>query len=88
VKPATAKESEECVLLVADEAGEAARFLAGAGSATDKPVRVECVTDLSSGIGRLHSGGVGAVVLGLTFPDVVGWRRSRSFSRRRPAYPF
>jgi diguanylate cyclase (GGDEF)-like protein/PAS domain S-box-containing protein len=72
VKPTTMKNSDECVLLIGDEAGEAAGFLEGSGSATGERICVEGVTDLSSGIKRLRSGGVGAVVLDLTFPGSGG----------------
>src|ERR1700726_3276409 len=72
LKPATAKASDECVLLIGDEAGETAKILEGSRSATDEGVRVECASELSSGIERLRSGGVAAVVLDLTFPDSGG----------------
>jgi diguanylate cyclase (GGDEF)-like protein/PAS domain S-box-containing protein len=72
VKLTSTKDSGECVLLIGDEAGEAARLLEGSRSATDEGVRVEWVSELSSGIERLRSGGVGAVVLDLTFPDSGG----------------
>jgi diguanylate cyclase (GGDEF)-like protein/PAS domain S-box-containing protein len=72
VKPTSAKDTDECVLLIGDEAGEAARILEGSGSATDEGVRVEWVSELSGGIDRLRSGGVAAVVLDLTFPDSGG----------------
>jgi DNA-binding response OmpR family regulator len=42
------------------------------GSATGERLRVEWVTELSSGIERLRNGGVGAVVLDLTLPDSHG----------------
>jgi len=87
VKPATAKESEERVLLVGEEAGEAARFLAGSGFVTDKPVRVECVTDLPSGIERLRSGGVGAVVLDLTLPGSGGMETFDKLFQAAPGVP-
>src|ERR1700676_2961569 len=72
VKPTTTQDSGECVLLIGDEAGEAAGILEGAGLPTDERVRVEWVSELSSGIERLRSGGVAAVVLDLTFPDSGG----------------
>ncbi len=72
MKPTSTKDRDECVLLIGDEAGEAANILEGSRSATDEGVRVECVSELSSGIERLRSGGVGAVVLDLTFPDSGG----------------
>jgi diguanylate cyclase (GGDEF)-like protein/PAS domain S-box-containing protein len=87
VKPATAKDGEECVLLVGDEAGEAARFLDGSGSATDKPVRVEWFTDLSSAIERLRSGGVGTVVLDLTFPNSGGMESFDKVFQAAPGVP-
>ncbi len=72
MRPTTAKASEECVLLIGDEAGEAARILEGSRSATDEGVRVDCVNELYSGIERLPGGGVGAVVLYLTIPASRG----------------
>jgi diguanylate cyclase (GGDEF)-like protein/PAS domain S-box-containing protein len=87
VRPATAKASDECVLLIGDEAGEAARILEGSRSATDEGVRVECVSELSSGIDRLRSGGVGAVVLDLTFPDSGGMAAFDKLFRAAPSVP-
>jgi diguanylate cyclase (GGDEF)-like protein/PAS domain S-box-containing protein len=68
VKPKTAKESNECVLVIGDETGETTGILDKLGSAADERVRVERLSEISSGIDRLHTGGVGAVVLDLTFP--------------------
>src|SRR6202521_2560303 len=65
-------DSDDCVLLIEAEAGDAARILDELGAATDEPFRVEWVTELSSGIARLRSGGVGAVVVDLTLPDSDG----------------
>jgi DNA-binding response OmpR family regulator len=72
VKPTTTRDRDECVLLIGDEASEAARLLGVVGSSADEPVRIEWLRELSSGIERLRSGAVGAVVLDLTFPDSGG----------------
>jgi DNA-binding NtrC family response regulator len=66
------KDRDECVLLIAADAGDAARILAELSSRTDARFRVEWVTELSSGIERLRNGGIGAVVLDLTLPDSHG----------------
>ena len=87
MRPATAKASDECVLLIGDEAGEAAKILEGSRSATDQGVRVECASELSSGIERLRSGGVGAVVLDLTFPDSGGMEAFDKLFRAAPDVP-
>jgi diguanylate cyclase (GGDEF)-like protein/PAS domain S-box-containing protein len=87
VKPTTTQDSGECVLLIGDEAGEAARILEGSGSATDKRVRVEWVSELSSGIERLRSGGVAAVVLDLTFPDSGGMATFDKLFQAAPGVP-
>jgi diguanylate cyclase (GGDEF)-like protein/PAS domain S-box-containing protein len=87
VKPTTTKDSGECVLLIGDEAGEAARSLEGSGSATDERVRVEWVSELSSGIERLRSGGVAAVVLDLTFPDSGGMATFDKLFQAAPGVP-
>src|SRR6202040_4443529 len=70
--PMNTKDRGECVLLIEAEADDAARILDELGSATNERFRVEWVTELSSGIERLHRGGVGAVVLDLTLPDSHG----------------
>jgi diguanylate cyclase (GGDEF)-like protein len=64
-KPTNAKDSE-CVLLIGSAAADAARILGELGSTTVERFRVEWVTNISSGIERLHSGGIGAVVLDLS----------------------
>ena len=87
MRPATAKPSDECVLLIGDEAGEAARILEVSRSATDEGVRVECASELSSGIERLTSGGVAAVVLDLTFPDSGGMEAFDKLFRAAPGVP-
>jgi diguanylate cyclase (GGDEF)-like protein/PAS domain S-box-containing protein len=87
MRSATAKASAECVLLIGDEAGEAARILEGSRSATDEGVRVECASELSSGIERLRSGGVAAVVLDLTFPDSGGMEAFDTLFRAAPSVP-
>jgi diguanylate cyclase (GGDEF)-like protein/PAS domain S-box-containing protein len=87
VKPTTTRDSDECVLLIGDEAGEAARLLEGSSSATDERVRVESVSELSSGIDRLRRGGVGAVVLDLTFPDSGGMKAFDKLFEAAPGVP-
>jgi diguanylate cyclase (GGDEF)-like protein/PAS domain S-box-containing protein len=72
VKPTTTKDSGECVLLIGDDADEASRISEELGSAADERVHIEWVRELSSGIDRLCSGGVGAVVLDLTLPASGG----------------
>jgi diguanylate cyclase (GGDEF)-like protein/PAS domain S-box-containing protein len=71
-KPMITKDNNECVLLIGDEAGEAADILEELCSATDERICVERVSEFSSGIDRLRNGGVGAVVLDLTFADSGG----------------
>ena len=87
MKPTSTKDSGECVLLIGDEAGEAARILEGTRSGTDEGVRVECVSELSSGIERLRSGGVAAVVLDLTFPDSGGLETFDKLFQAAPSVP-
>jgi diguanylate cyclase (GGDEF)-like protein/PAS domain S-box-containing protein len=62
------KVSDDCVLLIAAQPDEAARLLDELASAADERFRVEWVTDLTSSIDRLRNGGVGAVLLDLTWP--------------------
>jgi diguanylate cyclase (GGDEF)-like protein/PAS domain S-box-containing protein len=87
VKPKTARESDECVLIIGDETGEAAGILDKLGSASDERVRIERVSELSSGIDRLHSGGVGAVVLDLTFPGRGGVETFDKLFQAAPRVP-
>ena len=87
MEPTTTKDSDESVLLIGDEAGEAARILEELGSATDERVRIECVSELSSGIDRLRRGGVGAVVLDLTFPDSGGMETFDKLFQAAPRVP-
>jgi len=87
VKLTNTKDSGECVLIIGDEAGEAAGILEGTRSATDEGVRVECASELSSGIERLRSGGVGAVVLDLTFPDSGGMATFEKLFQAAPGVP-
>jgi diguanylate cyclase (GGDEF)-like protein/PAS domain S-box-containing protein len=65
-KPINTKDSGECVLLIGIAAGDAARILGELGSTSDDGFRVEWVTNISSGIERLHAGGIRAVVLDLS----------------------
>jgi diguanylate cyclase (GGDEF)-like protein/PAS domain S-box-containing protein len=71
-KPMTAIHNNECVLLIGDEAGEAADILEELCLATAERISIERVSEFSNGIDRLRKGGVGAVVLDLTFPDSGG----------------
>jgi diguanylate cyclase (GGDEF)-like protein/PAS domain S-box-containing protein len=63
---------DECVLLIEGSASDAGRILDELCGETAGHFRVEWVTGLSSGLERLRSGGVGAVVLNLTLPDCQG----------------
>ena len=84
MKTTTTKvDSAECVLLVGDEAGEAARILKDLGSA----VRVEWFRELSSGIERLRSGAVGTVVLDLTFSNSGGMETFDKLFEAAPRVP-
>jgi diguanylate cyclase (GGDEF)-like protein/PAS domain S-box-containing protein len=65
-KPTNTKESGDCVLLIGSAAADAARILGELGSTTVDGFRVEWVTNISTGIERLHAGGIGAVVLDLS----------------------
>src|ERR1700688_3462799 len=87
VKPKTERESDECVLVIGDETGEAAGILDKLGSASDERVRIERVSELSSGIDRLRGGGVGAVVLDLTFPDTGGMGSLDKLFQAAPGVP-
>jgi diguanylate cyclase (GGDEF)-like protein/PAS domain S-box-containing protein len=64
-KPTNTIGTLDCVLLIANEADEAARILGELGSVTEERFQVEWVTELSRGIERLRDGGVGAIVLDL-----------------------
>src|ERR1700730_6242689 len=85
--PTNTKDSDECVLLIEAEADDAARILDELGSATDERFRVEWVTELSSGIERLHRGGGGAVVLDLTLPDSHGVETFDKIFQAAPGVP-
>jgi diguanylate cyclase (GGDEF)-like protein/PAS domain S-box-containing protein len=64
-QPMHAHDTDESVLLFEDSADEAARILNELSSGVGQRFRVEWVTDLSSGIDHLHSGGVGCVLIDL-----------------------
>jgi len=66
------KDGDECVLLIEADPNVAAGILAELNSTTEERFHVEWVTELTSGIERLRKGGVGAVVLDLTLPDIHG----------------
>ena len=86
-KQTNAKDSDECVLLIDAEADDAARIIDELGSTTGEPFRVEWVSELSSGIERLRSGGVGAVVLDLTSPDSQGIETFDKLFQAAPRVP-
>jgi diguanylate cyclase (GGDEF)-like protein/PAS domain S-box-containing protein len=87
VKPKTARERDACVLVIGDETGELAGILEQLGSAADERVRVERVGELSSGIERLRTGGVRAVVLDLTFPGRDGVETFDKLFQAAPQVP-
>jgi diguanylate cyclase (GGDEF)-like protein/PAS domain S-box-containing protein len=86
-KQTNAKDSDECVLLIDAEADDAARIIDELGSTTGEPFRVEWVSELSSGIKRLRSGGVGAVVLDLASPDSQGIETFDKLFQAAPRVP-
>jgi diguanylate cyclase (GGDEF)-like protein/PAS domain S-box-containing protein len=71
-KRANPDHSRECVLLIVPRAEDATTILEELNAATDEGFDVEWVSDLPSGIKRLCSGGIGAVVLDMTSPDSHG----------------
>jgi diguanylate cyclase (GGDEF)-like protein/PAS domain S-box-containing protein len=81
------KGSDQVVLLIEAEPGDAARILDELSSATDERFCVEWVTELSSGIERLCNGGVGAVVLDLTLPDSHGVETFDKLFQASPRVP-
>ncbi len=87
MKPTTTRDRDECVLLIGDEAGEAAGVLGELGSSGDEPVRIEWLRELSSGIERLRSNAVGAVVLDLTFRDSGGMEMLDKLFQAAPRVP-
>jgi diguanylate cyclase (GGDEF)-like protein/PAS domain S-box-containing protein len=87
VKPKTARESDECVLVIGDETGEMAGILDQLGSAADERVRIERVSELSSGIDRLHTGGVRALVVDLTSPGRDGVETFDKLFQAAPQVP-
>jgi diguanylate cyclase (GGDEF)-like protein/PAS domain S-box-containing protein len=66
------KDDGQCVLLIEAGESDAARILDELGPAGDDGFQVEWAGNLSSGIERLHEGGIQAVVLDLTLPDSQG----------------
>src|SRR5580693_3967836 len=71
-RPTSTKDSGQCVLLIGSAAADAARILGELGSTMDEGFRVEWVTNISTGIERLHAGGIGVVVLDLSLPRSNG----------------
>jgi diguanylate cyclase (GGDEF)-like protein/PAS domain S-box-containing protein len=65
----SASVSDQCVLLIAAEVDEAAGLLDQLASPSGDRFRVEWVTDPSSGVERLRSGGIAAVILDLPSHD-------------------
>lgn len=62
-------DNNECVLLIEAQADTAARISDELGTLANVHFHLEWVTELSTGIERLHRGGVGAVILDLTSAD-------------------
>jgi diguanylate cyclase (GGDEF)-like protein/PAS domain S-box-containing protein len=71
-KQTNTKDSDECVLLIEAEPGDAAAILEQLGSGTEERFQVEWITRLALAIERLRRGGIGAVVLDLALPDSSG----------------
>jgi diguanylate cyclase (GGDEF)-like protein/PAS domain S-box-containing protein len=71
-KQTNTKDSEECVLLIEAETGDAAAILEQLGVGVEERFQVEWVTRLALAIERLRRGGIGAVVLDLALPDSDG----------------
>jgi diguanylate cyclase (GGDEF)-like protein/PAS domain S-box-containing protein len=67
-----ANDNDECVLLIEDSADDAARILYELSSVATQRFHVEWVTELSSGIDHLHSGGVGCAVIDLSLAGCDG----------------
>jgi diguanylate cyclase (GGDEF)-like protein/PAS domain S-box-containing protein len=81
------KDRDEYVLLIEADADDAAKILDELSLATDERFVVEWVTELSSGIERLHNGGVGAVMLDLTLPDSNGIETFDKLFQASPRVP-
>jgi DNA-binding response OmpR family regulator len=91
-EPSTAKdksdtERDKCVLLIEADAELAAKILGELDSATKERFHVEWVTKLSTGIERLHSGGIRAVALDLTLPDSQGVETFDKLFQAAPRVP-
>jgi PAS domain S-box-containing protein len=86
-KTTDASNTDECVLLLEGNADDAARILGELNSLTGQKFRVEWLTELSSGIERLRSGGVGAVLLDLTLPDSGGVETFDKLFQAAPLVP-
>jgi diguanylate cyclase (GGDEF)-like protein/PAS domain S-box-containing protein len=71
-KQTNTKDSDECVLLIEAEAGDAAAILEQLGSGAEERFQVEWITRLALAIERLRRGGIGVVILDLTLPDSDG----------------
>jgi diguanylate cyclase (GGDEF)-like protein/PAS domain S-box-containing protein len=78
-------DDSDCVLLLEDNADDAARILGELKSLRGEKLRAEWLTNLSSGLERLRRGGVGAVLLNLTLPDSGG---VETFDKLFQAAPF
>lgn len=78
---------DECVLLIEGSASDAGRILDELCGETAGLFRVEWVTGLSSGLERLRTGGVGAVVLNLTLPDSRGIETFDKLFQAAPQVP-
>src|SRR5450755_2179470 len=71
-KQTNMKDSDECILLIEAEAGDATVILEQLGLGTEERFQVEWITRLALAIERLRRGGIGAVVLDLALPDSNG----------------
>lgn len=80
------KDNPECVLVIGDAAGNAAKLLEQLSSDKER-FRAECVTELEDGIARLRYGGVGAVVLDLSLTDGRGIESLERILEAAPGMP-
>lgn len=87
IEPTDTRKADECVLLIESEANDAARILDELGSVTERKFRVEWVTNLCSGLARLRSSGVGAVVLNLILSDSQGLETFSEIFKAAPLVP-
>jgi diguanylate cyclase (GGDEF)-like protein/PAS domain S-box-containing protein len=86
-KTISPNDSDECVLLIEGNAYDASRILGELRLLPTEGLHVEWLTELSCGIARLHSGGVGAVLLDLTLPDSRGVETFDKLLQAAPRVP-